>query len=178
MNWFPSSSSTWLPQPRLMNSGCPPTDLKARTGLLTPPGKTRCDCSKSDVDRLIVSVAAWSSLLARPIEAYRRHIELRAPTGAQARGAAVLLGIEAEQLAGESGVALGIQVAPTMLEPNQRLVQELVHDRPGEGGDYLAVALGQLRQAPQGALQLRLADRFRVRQQRPDGRSAVQRVAP
>src|ERR687890_1465291 len=38
MNGLPSTSKTREPPPRSMNSGSPPTDLNARTGLFTPPG--------------------------------------------------------------------------------------------------------------------------------------------
>src|SRR4051794_31553658 len=38
MNVFPSTSVSRAPAARAMNSGEPPTDLKARTGLSTPPG--------------------------------------------------------------------------------------------------------------------------------------------
>src|SRR4051812_36044349 len=39
MKEFPSSSARRAPEPLAMKSGSPPTPLKARTGLLTPPGK-------------------------------------------------------------------------------------------------------------------------------------------
>src|SRR5215468_1101907 len=35
---LPSTSQMWAPSPRPMNSGSPPTERKARTGELTPPG--------------------------------------------------------------------------------------------------------------------------------------------
>src|SRR5690349_13120791 len=36
-----------------MKSGCPPTDRNARTGLLTPPGMTRCAAAKSLLDAVV-----------------------------------------------------------------------------------------------------------------------------
>jgi hypothetical protein len=39
MNSLSSSSQMRQPSPRLMNNGDPSTDLNARTGELTPPGK-------------------------------------------------------------------------------------------------------------------------------------------
>src|ERR1700682_430301 len=52
MNELPSSSKRRAFSPRAMKSGSPPTPLKARTGLFTPPGKrpqaranSRCDAS-------------------------------------------------------------------------------------------------------------------------------------
>src|SRR4051812_22808510 len=40
MYLLPSTSTSVAPDARLMNSGEPPTDLKARTGLSTPPGRS------------------------------------------------------------------------------------------------------------------------------------------
>ena len=39
MNVLPSTSVMRAPEARLMNSGEAPTDLNARTGLSTPPGR-------------------------------------------------------------------------------------------------------------------------------------------
>ena len=39
MNSLPSASQTWEPFPLSKNKGFPPTDLNARTGEFTPPGK-------------------------------------------------------------------------------------------------------------------------------------------
>jgi len=39
MSRLPSTSMRCAPSPRAIKSGVPPTALKARTGLLTPPGK-------------------------------------------------------------------------------------------------------------------------------------------
>src|SRR4051794_19564679 len=39
MNTLPSTSSRRAPYARLMKSGAAPTDLNARTGLSTPPGR-------------------------------------------------------------------------------------------------------------------------------------------
>src|SRR5258707_15156887 len=41
MNRLPSTSSIVAPEPRVTKSGVPPTDLNARTGLSTPPGRMR-----------------------------------------------------------------------------------------------------------------------------------------
>jgi hypothetical protein len=41
MKRLPSTSSIVAPEPRVTKSGVPPTDLNARTGLSTPPGRTR-----------------------------------------------------------------------------------------------------------------------------------------
>src|SRR5713226_7927742 len=40
MKEFPSSSKSRAPEPCAMKSGSPPTPLKARTGLFTPPGNS------------------------------------------------------------------------------------------------------------------------------------------
>jgi hypothetical protein len=47
------------PSPFLMNNGVPSTDLKARTGEFTPPGKYVFEISNNsaEVDRLIVCSA-------------------------------------------------------------------------------------------------------------------------
>src|SRR3954469_21288307 len=45
MNVLPSTSSMREPDARRMNSGAAPTDLNARTGLSTPPG--RIDCARA-----------------------------------------------------------------------------------------------------------------------------------
>src|SRR3954465_6180431 len=42
MNSRPSTSHTCEPSPRATKYGVPPTDRKARTGELTPPGMTSC----------------------------------------------------------------------------------------------------------------------------------------
>src|SRR5262249_62115023 len=42
MNVLPSMSSMRAPAARRMNSGVAPTDLNARTGLSTPPGRIAC----------------------------------------------------------------------------------------------------------------------------------------
>src|SRR5690242_1806113 len=47
----PSTSSTLAPEPRERNSGCPPTARKARTGELTPPGKSARASSKRAAER-------------------------------------------------------------------------------------------------------------------------------
>src|SRR6476661_8577837 len=47
MNVLPSTSVSRAPAARLMNSGEPPTDLKARTGLSTPPGRMALARAKS-----------------------------------------------------------------------------------------------------------------------------------
>ena len=52
---LPSTSQTRDPLPRAMNGGVPSTARKDRTGLLTPPGITRCAWSKSCCD-LVCSI--------------------------------------------------------------------------------------------------------------------------
>src|ERR1700716_564849 len=47
----PSASTRCCPEARWMNSGVPPTALKARTGELTPPGMTRHARSYSSWER-------------------------------------------------------------------------------------------------------------------------------
>src|SRR2546428_13622434 len=46
MNVLPSMSVSRAPDARLMKSGAAPTDLKARTGLSTPPGRICCARAK------------------------------------------------------------------------------------------------------------------------------------
>ena len=55
---FPSTSYSLGHLARWMNRGCPPTDRKARTGLLTPPGMSCCASSKSLIDRVIFMMGA------------------------------------------------------------------------------------------------------------------------
>src|SRR5690606_23699541 len=52
---LPSSSHRREPRPRLKNTGVPPTEPKARTGELTPPGIRERDCSKSCWLREVIS---------------------------------------------------------------------------------------------------------------------------
>src|SRR6266545_8257870 len=56
-----------LPCPLATKKGAPPTPRKARTGLLTPPGITRCACSKSDVE-LGAVMRAGSALRLLPVQ--------------------------------------------------------------------------------------------------------------
>src|ERR1035441_286555 len=51
---LPSASHTCAPCPRTRNGGVPPTDRKARTGELTPPGMSRSArvCKARDLSRL------------------------------------------------------------------------------------------------------------------------------
>jgi hypothetical protein len=44
---LPSTSVNLAPAARVMNSGAPPTDVKARTGLSTPPGRMELARAKS-----------------------------------------------------------------------------------------------------------------------------------
>src|SRR5499427_9150827 len=53
MNLLPSISTSVEPDARLMNSGDPPTDLNARTGLSTPPGSSCCAREKSLSERVV-----------------------------------------------------------------------------------------------------------------------------
>ena len=48
----PSASMTFAPAASRMKRGIPPTDRKARTGLLTPPGMSFC----ASVNRLFMSM--------------------------------------------------------------------------------------------------------------------------
>src|SRR2546422_11203816 len=50
---LPSASQTRAPFARAKKRGWPPTALKARTGLLTPPGMTFCARSKSCWERVV-----------------------------------------------------------------------------------------------------------------------------
>src|SRR3954471_6791072 len=50
MYLLPSTSTSVAPAARLMNSGDPPTDLNARTGLSTPPGSSCVARAKSFFD--------------------------------------------------------------------------------------------------------------------------------
>jgi hypothetical protein len=47
---LPSASRMRAPLARSMNTGVAPTDLNARTGLFTPPGRIRDDATKSFSD--------------------------------------------------------------------------------------------------------------------------------
>src|ERR1700682_1031892 len=53
MNRLPSTSSRYAPRARRMNSGDAPTDLNARTGLSTPPGRIFVARAKSRADRVV-----------------------------------------------------------------------------------------------------------------------------
>src|SRR2546426_10247023 len=53
MNVLPSTSSMCAPEARRMNSGEAPTDLNARTGLSTPPGRMRHARWKRRVDLFV-----------------------------------------------------------------------------------------------------------------------------
>src|SRR5215210_84037 len=54
------------PSPRRMNTGSPPTERNARTGLLTPPGRRYIARSINRADRSIASVALASKLSLLP----------------------------------------------------------------------------------------------------------------
>jgi hypothetical protein len=47
----PSASWMWAPRPFSTKIGVPPTDLNARTGLFTPPGRMRVAAAKSFSER-------------------------------------------------------------------------------------------------------------------------------
>ena len=47
-----------------MNRGVPPTPRKARTGLLTPPGSTRCAAANSRSDAVVDRAEARTSVIA------------------------------------------------------------------------------------------------------------------
>src|SRR5919107_6025668 len=55
-----------------MKRGVPPTLLKARTGLFTPPGKTRCASRKSCSDTALLRPATRSSVMATLRQQFRR----------------------------------------------------------------------------------------------------------
>src|SRR6185503_18019975 len=59
---FPSTSYSLAPLALWMNRGCPPTDRKARTGLLTPPGISCCASSKSLIERVIFIMGAHPTM--------------------------------------------------------------------------------------------------------------------
>src|SRR5262249_61472689 len=61
----PSASRTRQPSPETRKRGVSPTEPKARTGLLTPPGITRRARSKSSRER----GASTALLLGRPVVA-------------------------------------------------------------------------------------------------------------
>src|SRR6185312_8059109 len=50
MYLLPSMSTSVAPDARLMKTGEPPTDVKARTGLSTPPGSSCCARANSFFD--------------------------------------------------------------------------------------------------------------------------------
>src|SRR5262245_41453827 len=114
-----------------MNSGCPPTDLKARTGLFTPPGNTRSDCSNSAVDRSVfrrvcmVSPPWLGRWAPRAAAARPRSVLLRGPRlgDGQVRGACVG-SVQAEQVARGAGIALPVRAAAATLQPHDRLVEQ------------------------------------------------------
>src|SRR5512142_1933766 len=58
---LPSTSSIVAPAPRRMNTGEPPTALKARTGLSTPPGRICWARAKSLADREVLSLRIEAS---------------------------------------------------------------------------------------------------------------------
>src|SRR5262245_47116717 len=62
MKVLPSTSVSRAPEARLMKSGAAPTDLKARTGLSTPPGRIRCARAKSAADLGVRNRTALSLL--------------------------------------------------------------------------------------------------------------------
>src|SRR5687768_5457700 len=49
---LPSTSQMRAPWPRAMKTGSPPTDLKARTGELTPPAMCCCASANSSCERV------------------------------------------------------------------------------------------------------------------------------
>src|SRR4030066_2606074 len=53
MKAFPSTSVTIAPFAFATNRGVPPTDRKARTGELTPPGISCCACRNSFFDAVV-----------------------------------------------------------------------------------------------------------------------------
>src|SRR5918995_5442728 len=63
---FPSTSKMREPSPRSMNSGSPPTDRNARTGLLTPPGISPTARSISLAERSMASIVLASKLSPLP----------------------------------------------------------------------------------------------------------------
>jgi hypothetical protein len=75
MKLFPSTSYRRAPLARLMKSGCPPTDRKARTGLLTPPGITRCAAANSFLDVVVfIKSAPPYHGLRKPVKKSRQRV--------------------------------------------------------------------------------------------------------
>src|SRR5512133_1743308 len=56
---LPSTSQMWAPLARPMNSGSPPTERKARTGELTPPGMDFFARSNSVLDLFVFFAIVW-----------------------------------------------------------------------------------------------------------------------
>ncbi len=56
INLLSSSSQIWQPSPFFINNGAPSTDLNARTGEFTPPGKYVLAVSNKDSDSLLFKV--------------------------------------------------------------------------------------------------------------------------
>ena len=61
MSSLPSTSTRRAPCARVMNSGEAPTDLNARTGLFTPPGRMSCARAKSCFDLVWRIFDEWVS---------------------------------------------------------------------------------------------------------------------
>ena len=66
MNELPSTSKMREPSPRSMNSGSPPTDRNARTGLFTPPGISPTALSINLAERSMASSVLASTLSPLP----------------------------------------------------------------------------------------------------------------
>jgi hypothetical protein len=66
MNVLPSTSSSVAPEARRMNSGAPPTDVKARTGLSTPPGRIWLARAKSFLEVVGFFIRLWRFVVAAP----------------------------------------------------------------------------------------------------------------
>ena len=72
---FPSTSNAYAPLTRSNTIGFPPTDLNARTGEFTPPGRMSCAALKISLDRVVFSAGAWTLCARAPVD--RRVVEGR-----------------------------------------------------------------------------------------------------
>src|SRR5689334_4790434 len=73
----------WAPSPRSMNSGAPPTERNARTGLLTPPGRSCCARSNNAAERSVFVTIDSPKIAARRANGVRGVPEKYQPLGLQ-----------------------------------------------------------------------------------------------
>src|SRR5215831_1029492 len=86
MKTLPSASSIREPDARRMNSGEAPTDLNARTGLSTPPGRIACARAKRRVERVCFMDSLPDSNRLKIAESGGNEFHLVLVLGAAARG--------------------------------------------------------------------------------------------